>query len=315
MNIRTRNIGITASLFASFFVLIVVSSASAQSQRTFVSGLGSDSNPCSRTAPCRTFAQALLGTNPGGEVVVLDSGGFGPVSITKSVSITAPPGIYAGISVFSGDGIDINAGSTDTVTLRGLTINNQGSTGSGIVFTAGRALHVEGCVVSRFSSGSGVSFQAGGSATLEVKDSIMTDNWFGIRVAPPVGGQALATIEHTRFERNTSTALGAEPGAYATVRSSVASGNGGGFAVFSSGGTPSELNIENCVASNNQTGILCYGLGAAAVVRLSNSTITGNQKGLHAVGVSPMLLSRGNNTVEGNFLTNWEGSIGSYGAT
>src|SRR5215469_6005800 len=146
------NSRITASLFASFLVLMIISSASAQVQRTFVSALGSDSNPCSRTSPCRTFAQAIAATNPGGEVVVLDSAGFGPVTITKPVSITAPPGVYAGISVFSGDGIDINAGPTDTVILHGLTINNQGGTGSGIVFTAGGALHVENCVVNGFSS-------------------------------------------------------------------------------------------------------------------------------------------------------------------
>jgi hypothetical protein len=71
-------------------------------------------------------------------VIVLDSAGYGPVAITKSVSLVAPPGVYAGISVFAGDGIDINVGSSDTIILRGLTVNNQGSTGSGIVFnTAG----------------------------------------------------------------------------------------------------------------------------------------------------------------------------------
>src|SRR5690348_12464365 len=112
------------------FVTMFSSIAAAQVTRTFVSGLGSDSNPCSRTAPCRTFSQALMGTGAGGEVVVLDSAGYGPFAITQAVSVTAPPGVYAGISVFSGDGIDIHAASTDAVILRGLTINNQGSPGS-----------------------------------------------------------------------------------------------------------------------------------------------------------------------------------------
>src|SRR5215467_8341508 len=100
---------------AGLFGALSVTSASAQAQRTFVSGLGSDSNPCARTAPCRTFTQALLGTAAGGEVVVLDSAGYGAFTITQPVSIIAPPGVYAGISVFSGDGITITAGGSDTV--------------------------------------------------------------------------------------------------------------------------------------------------------------------------------------------------------
>src|SRR5215467_12306286 len=98
------------SLFVTvLFSVLSVSSASAQVQRTFVSGGGADSNPCSRTAPCRTFTQALMGTNAGGEVVVLDSAGYGPFTITQAVSIIAPPGVYAGVSVFSGNGITITA--------------------------------------------------------------------------------------------------------------------------------------------------------------------------------------------------------------
>src|SRR5260370_42406683 len=105
----------------------------------FGSGGGRDSNPCSRTGPWRTFGQAISQTNAGGEVVVLDSAGYGVFTISSAVSITAPPGVYAGISVFSGDGIDINAGASDIVILRGLTGNNQGSSGSGLVFNGGAA--------------------------------------------------------------------------------------------------------------------------------------------------------------------------------
>src|SRR5215467_9235185 len=156
-------------LFLSgLFALLGVSNASAQSvQRTFVSGLGSNSNPCSRTAPCRTFTQAISQTVPGGEVVVLDSAGYSAFTITQAVSIIAPPGVYAGISVFSGDGIDISAGVSDTVILRGLTINNQGSNGDGIAFIAGGTLHVEGCAINGFNNGVGIDSKTG---NLEVKD-------------------------------------------------------------------------------------------------------------------------------------------------
>ena len=124
---------IIASLFLfGFFGVLSVATASAQAPRTFVSGLRSDSNPCTRTAPCRNFAQAISQTSPGGEVVVLDSAGYGAFTITQAVSITAPPGVYAGISVFSGDGITITAGGSDTVILRGLTLNNQAAPGPGL---------------------------------------------------------------------------------------------------------------------------------------------------------------------------------------
>src|SRR2546430_17304299 len=89
-------------------------------QRTFVSAAtGNDANPCNRTAPCRNFAAAIAQTQPGGEVVVLDSGGYGTVTITQAVSLVAPSGVYAGITVFGGNGITINAGPSDIVTIRG----------------------------------------------------------------------------------------------------------------------------------------------------------------------------------------------------
>jgi hypothetical protein len=107
-----------------------------------------------------------MGTNLGGEVIVLDSAGYGTIlNLTGSISIIAPQGVYAGISVFSGDGITINAGASDTVILRGLTVGNEGSTGNGIVFNSGGTLHIEDCVVSGF--GATPAWPALGSPALE----------------------------------------------------------------------------------------------------------------------------------------------------
>src|SRR5215831_8248112 len=108
----------TATLVAS----IASTDAYALSNRTFVSGTGSDANPCSLSAPCRSFAGALLQTSPGGEIAVLDTAGFGAVTITKAVSIVNEEGVEAGVTVTSGDGITVNAGAGDVVNLRGLTI-------------------------------------------------------------------------------------------------------------------------------------------------------------------------------------------------
>jgi hypothetical protein len=322
---------------SSLVLAVLASLAQAQVQRTFVSGLGNDSNPCARTAPCRTFTQAISQTNSGGEVIVLDSAGYGAFSIAKPVSIISPPGVYAGISVFSADGIDINAGVSDTVILRGLTVNNQGSTGTGgIVFNSGGILHVENCVVNGFTAGSGLAFL--GSGSLEVKDSIMRLNNTGIFVAPS-SGTVQATIDHVRLEGG-GFGLVAMEGSVVAVRNSVASANGAhGFLALSNTAASVRLNLEGCIASNNvQFGIFSkststgsvdvdvegcvasgdqLGIGSessstgVATVRLSNSTVTGNGTGIQNFASPALFQSRGNNTVEGN-TTNTLGTIGSY---
>src|SRR5215467_4594521 len=81
---------------SALFLALYTSASLAQVQRTFLSATGSDGNPCSRAAPCRTLAQAISQTNAGGEVVILDSAGYGPVTIPKSITVTAPAGVYAG---------------------------------------------------------------------------------------------------------------------------------------------------------------------------------------------------------------------------
>ena len=144
-------------LMLMIFWAAIAPDAAAAIQRTFVSGGGLDSNPCTLAAPCRQFSVALANTLSGGEVVVLDSAGYGPVTISQAVTLVAPSGVYAGISVFSGTGITINAGVSEKVTLRGLTINGLGGT-TGIAFNSGGALYLDGIVVSGFT---GVAVAAG----------------------------------------------------------------------------------------------------------------------------------------------------------
>src|SRR5215510_9231375 len=119
--------------------------AYALSNRTFVSGTGNDANPCSLAAPCRSFAGAIAQTSPGGEIAVLDTAGYGAVTITQAVSIVNEEGVEAGISVTSGDGITINAGPSDVVNLRGLTLTFVGASinaSNGITFNTGGALNI-----------------------------------------------------------------------------------------------------------------------------------------------------------------------------
>src|SRR5579884_3459707 len=102
-------------------VLAAPSLALAQATRTWVSGVGDDANPCSRTAPCKTFAGAISKTAAGGEINVLDPGGFGAVTITKSITISSESP-EAGVLVSGTNGIVIAAGPTDTVILKNLDI-------------------------------------------------------------------------------------------------------------------------------------------------------------------------------------------------
>src|SRR5262252_4661203 len=119
--------------------------------RVFVASYGNDSNPCTFGSPCKTFQHAHDVVDAGGEVTAIDSAGFGPISINKSVSITSPDGVEAGVVASAGaDAIDINAGANDAVVLRGLTLNGGGVAYNGIVFNSGGSLTVSNCVVQNF---------------------------------------------------------------------------------------------------------------------------------------------------------------------
>src|SRR5437764_14094234 len=125
---------------------------SAQATRTWVSGVGDDANPCSRTAPCKTFAGAISKTAPGGEIDALDPGGFGAVTITKAITIDGGGGQVASVLVSGTNGIVVQANaSTDVVILRNLRINGIGSGLNGIRFLSGKDLNVENCYIFGFT--------------------------------------------------------------------------------------------------------------------------------------------------------------------
>src|SRR5687768_10931364 len=139
----------TARLFVNLLALVVLtlgisSIANAQATRTWVSGVGDDANPCSRTAPCKTFAGAISKTAAGGEIDVLDPGSFGAVTITKALTISGD-GTLAAVLGTGVSPIIVNAGVNDVVYIRNLSINGAGTGLNGIRWIAGKALHVENC--------------------------------------------------------------------------------------------------------------------------------------------------------------------------
>ena len=123
-----------AVLAVAFACTLATAPANARA-RVFVASYGNDANPCTFGSPCKTYHVAVNVVDPGGEVTAIDSAGFGPISITKAVTITSPAGVEAGIvPAAGGDGVDINAGASDAVVLRGLTMNGSSGGNNGIVF-------------------------------------------------------------------------------------------------------------------------------------------------------------------------------------
>jgi len=147
-----RNFAVASIAFALSALAATDAVAMAVAQRTFVASTGNDANPCSLVLPCRTFAAATLQTITGGEIIALDSAGYGTVTILRSVSIVAPPGVYAGISVPAGQtGVLVNLPLTK-VSLRGLTINaiGIGLDTYGIRMMLGASLNIEQCEIANF---------------------------------------------------------------------------------------------------------------------------------------------------------------------
>ena len=297
------------SLVLASLLFLVGSSAFAQATRTWVSGVGDDANPCSRTAPCKTFAGAISKTAAKGEISVLDPAGFGAVTITKSITISGI-GTLGGILAAGANGVIINAAATDVIILRDLQINGAGSGLNGIRFLAGGTLIVEDCTINGFNSaaagsGHGITFEPSGNSHLIVKDTGVENNGTGlagngggIHIKPGAAGTAKVTLDNVRMDRNVF-GLKALDRSTVTVRNSTAVSNFfSGFTATSASGGAVNLFIENSSSINNvTTGI--QGNGTAAIIRLSGSTITGNDIGLQANTLS-QILSYENNNIDGN---------------
>lgn len=314
-----RNQTLCSAALAAVLLACAQMPAHAQATRTFVSGVGSDANPCSRTAPCRTFAAAITQTAAGGEINVLDTGGYGSVTITKSISIVNDVGGTAGILAGNGNGITIAAGATDTIFLRGLVIEGGGPSSptpgvNGIQFNSGGALHVSNTVIKNFTKsgwlmGTGILFAPSGASKLYVSDTIVANNGAnsfggGIWIGPTGSGSANATINRVTAENSQMgiIALGTATSGpiQVTIRDSVASGmayNGFYLVSPSAGGQQVQGMIENSTSVNNTTGISAS--GGSSYMLLSSSTVTANNTGL-ATSSGGQIVSYGNNRLNGN---------------
>jgi len=279
--------------------------AQAGVQRAFVASYGLNSNTtfsCDVTHPCRQFIAAVTVVNPGGEVVAIDTAAYGTVTLTQSISLTAAPGSYAGITAFPGaTGVTIATPGVNVV-LRGLTINGQGGD-YGIKMTTGTKLSIENCVISNFNDGvggirSGIFVDT--AAAVNVVDTLVRDNSAGIELK----GGALAIIANSKFLGNVDVGIlslstaGMNSGA--DVSDTVVAGGGDGVVANSGTSGSSKISIiHSTISQNTGNGIATSGTAGTASITLGYSKVTGNAHGF-IQGTGGTLNSQGNNMIINN---------------
>jgi hypothetical protein len=298
--IKMIGLAVTAALFGLCFA----APASAQATRTWISGVGDDANPCSRTAPCKTWAGAISKTASGGEIDCLDPGGFGSVTITKSITLDCAEGTDGGAGGILNSGVtgviinDPNGGTAPTikVVLRNLTINGAGVTVGtyAVRFLGGKSLTLQNVSISNQGTGSvpAISFepQAGSvGATLHMTDvDIINVIHIGVSVKS-VNGVAVAAFLNNVTVSQAAIAVKVEAGGVATIANSNLSNNGRGVWTASGAATASLDTVT--IAGSLDAGVFATN---GTTIRLSNVGLYDNLFGIKTTGVATVQ-SFGNN--------------------
>jgi hypothetical protein len=293
------------------FTLALASMAQAQATRTWVSGVGDDVNPCSRTAPCKTFAGAISKTFINGEIDCLDPGGFGAVTITKSMTIDGGSG-FGSILASGTNGVIINIATNANdpnrrVTLRRLSINGTGASGTigtatgirGISITSSGAsqVNVENCYIQNFTTAGIDMASAESAAALHVRDTNISNTGIGIQMNTTAGAGSfvLGMFERVRINKMT-TGINSKDRSFITVRDSFISNcSTAGIAVVAPTNS-NGLNVESTVLYSVTTGIAAGGAGTK--VDISNTSILDNVNPATSSGAT--LNSHGNNQIANN---------------
>jgi hypothetical protein len=284
-------------LTCAIFILALSSLAQAQATRTWVSGVGDDVNPCSRTAPCKTFAGAISKTAIGGEIDALDPGGFGTLTITKSITVDGASGFGSSLSSSTnGFSINIAVSANDPqrrVTLRRLSINGTGLSGTvgtstglnGIrVHTSGVSkLNVENCYIQNFTT-SGIDIvtaEGASGARVSIKDTVISNTGtVGLQASNTnAAGFVSVTTDRMTIE-NCTSGLIVKDRAFFTVRDSVIHSCTTVGASIQAPSNSAGLNLESTVIFSTGTGVQRGGAGT--VIDLSNSSILNNSVGVSA---------------------------------
>ncbi len=312
-------------------LLLIVGPFAHAAQRTFVASNGADGNPCSIVAPCRSFTVAMAAVDSKGEVIALDSAGYGSFTIDKAVSVIAPPGVYAGISVFaSTDGVVVNAPGA-VVAIRGLSINGQGGN-RGIVVTNAASVHVDGCTISNVGS-AGVVIDANanvemadtvirnpGASGVVVNDGKLTVVRLQVRETGSRGieiNNGKAVIRDSMIAKTTAVgiyghALAGQTAEVTVERTTITETGFEGIFASAAGGTATIVAVNNVISDNaGFSGIVASGTGAT--MRASGNTVTRVKAfGLRSNGAA-LYESAQDNFVQGNVSGTTTGTINIVG--
>jgi hypothetical protein len=256
----TRTVRIAATL--AVCTLVGSSAAYAQAPRTWVSGVGDDVNPCSRTAPCKTFAGAISKTAAGGEISVLDPGGYGAVTITKSITINGE-GTLAGISFSGGSGIIVNALATDVVTLRNISILGTAANVSGIRLLSAALVNIDKVNITGATT-NGIDVEPSGSMRVVISDTTIRGGQNGIQVT----GGGNVSVDRTSIRGASNAGIDASGGSV-NVNRSVFMANT--FIAFF--GQVGNHTLNDSLLSGN---FIAVQATTGASVAVSNNSIVGN---------------------------------------
>ena len=291
----------------SLVALLQAAPAQAQASRTWVSGVGDDANPCSRTAPCKTFAGAISKTVINGEINCLDPGGFGAVTITKSITIDCHE-VFASILNSGTNGVNIPFDSFNaadvrkTVRLRNINFNGVDTGVNGIRITGGAVIGagtvlVEDCVIDGNFAGAarGISDERTGGGELYVSNTtVRNTGMFGIAINPAGAGQRIdAAFDNIRVQNTNNIGIFIGNNGRVLINRAVITGNVQIGVGVNGALAAAEANISNSEISNNGLGI--GNLGGTTTIRLSNNDVSFN-----TTAFSGATQSHVNNRVQGN---------------
>jgi hypothetical protein len=238
-----------------------------QASRTWVSGVGDDANPCSRTAPCKTFAGAISKTAAGGEIDALDPAGYGAVTITKAITIDGGGGQVASVLVSGTNGIVVQAGPSDVVILRNLRINGIGTGINGIRFLSGKDLNVESCYIFGFTTnGVDIALNQATAASAHILNTVIKNNGgVGVRAANAVAPAVAVVVDSSSAILNN---IGVEAAQHAHVtvsRSLVSKNTNDGLKSDDAATSDAQLTVSFTDSDLNKNGVTAAPGGTANV--------------------------------------------------
>lgn len=288
------------TLFIASALAVLLGTHGSAQVRTFVATYGLDTNPCTLADPCRNFGPAVAAVGSGGEVLALDSGGYGPVTINRPVTLAPAPGIHAAIAPTSGTAIFVVGGASPTI-IRGLYLNGLGAA-RGIELYAGN-FHIENVTVRGFA-GYGLASWSG--SNVAVTNSSFSENFIGANIYESVG-----SLSETRLNNNVLGLQVYYNGKASCVDCEISGNSSRGAAASGAWNRYGELVLERCLLANNFTGVYVSrdsasggGPASLATAWVSDCTITNNQFGtwdeIDGCADCARLYTRMNNTIEGN---------------